>query len=52
MLKVSQVAKEMNVSRETIVTWCKDGTIKGAVKIKRLWFIPEKEFERIKKGGK
>lgn len=49
MLKVTDVAKELNVTRQTIVNWIKSGYIK-AVKIGTVYRIEEEEVERLKKG--
>lgn len=47
MYKVSEVAKIFNVSRQTVLYWIKNGTIK-AVKPLKDYRISEEEVERLK----
>ena len=51
MYKVSEVAKIFNVSRQTVLNWIYNGTIK-AVKPRRDYRISEKEVERLKTNYK
>lgn len=47
MYKVSEVAKIFNVSRQTVLHWIKNGTIK-AVKPLKDYRISAEEVERLK----
>lgn len=51
MYKVSEVAKIFNVSRQTVLYWIKNGTIK-AVKPLKDYRISEDEVERLKTNYK
>ena len=50
MLKINEVAKELNFSVRTVRQWIIDNKI-FAVKIMGEWRIPENEVERLKKGN-
>lgn len=39
---VETVARAYRKSEETVRRWCRDGAIKGAVRVGRDWIIPRK----------
>lgn len=50
MVKVSELAKMLSVTRQTIYNRVKDGSIKS-IKIGKAIRIPEEEVDRILKEG-
>ncbi len=48
-LKVTEAAKELGFSRQTILAWINAGKLKAVKGIKE-YRIPEEEIERIKSG--
>ena len=50
MIKVSELAKMLSVTRQTIYNKVKDGSIKS-IKIGKAIRIPEEEVDRILKEG-
>lgn len=50
MVKVSELAKLLSVTRQTIYNRVKDGSIKS-IKIGKAIRIPEEEIDRILKEG-
>lgn len=47
---VSQVARAMQVSEETVREWLRAKRL-GGVKVGRTWRIPEAEIQRLKTGA-
>ncbi len=50
LVKISEVLKELPISRPTIIRLLQKGKIKG-VQIGRNWFVYSSEIERIKTKG-
>lgn len=40
-LSSAEMAKKWNVSQRRVVVFCKEGRVKGAVLIGRMWMIPK-----------
>ena len=40
-LSVAEIAKKWNVSQRRVAVFCKEGRVKGAVLIGRMWMIPK-----------
>lgn len=51
MLRIDEVAKELNFKRRAVYEWIRTGKIK-AVKIMGEWRISKEEVEMIKRGIK
>lgn len=49
LYKVSEVARMLNVHRVTVLRWICDKKIK-AIRIGKLWMIPEEEIRRLLGG--
>ena len=49
MLTVAEAAKEMRVSRQTMLSWINKGIVK-ATKPLRVYRIEESEIKRLKEG--
>lgn len=49
MLRIDEVAKELNFKPRAIAEWCRTGKIK-AVKIMSEWRISREEVDRLKRG--
>ena len=50
LLRVSEAAEKLGVGKSTIRLWIRQGRIR-AVKIGKLWRIPQSEIERLARGG-
>lgn len=48
-INVADSAERLEVSRQTIYTWMRDGTLKGCQLILGHWAVPEVEVERLAK---
>ena len=40
-LSSAEIAKKWNVSQRRVAVFCKEGRVKGAVLIGRMWMIPK-----------
>ena len=49
MIKLSEIARFVGVSRSAVIKWVREGRIR-AVNIHGRWYMPESEFERLTKG--
>ncbi|RLE84261.1 MAG: hypothetical protein DRJ41_03430 [Thermoprotei archaeon] len=49
MRTIKELSKELGIPERTLRYWCQKRIIR-AVKVKRAWRIPEKEFERVRKA--
>ncbi len=47
---VSQIAKAMQVSEDTVREWLRTKRL-GGIKVGRTWRIPETEIQRLKSGA-
>ena len=46
-LSSAEIAKKWNVSQRRVAVFCKEGRVKGAVLIGRMWMIPKDAERRI-----
>ncbi|HWQ17284.1 MAG TPA: IS607 family transposase [Sulfolobales archaeon] len=51
LYKTAEAAKALNISVSTVKKWVKEGKIK-AIRVGKLWMIPESEIRRILSGKK
>lgn len=54
MLKTSQAAKKLQVSRDTVRRMCEEGLFPNAVRLRRsgFWKIPEADVEKLLEDSK
>lgn len=45
-LTVSQIAKRLSMSPQTVRTWIEDGMLRG-IRIRKVWRVPREEFEQL-----
>jgi excisionase family DNA binding protein len=45
LLTPRQVGEQLNFSPRTITRWCREGRFKEAIKVGRVWRIPEGSFD-------
>ncbi|MGC9071942.1 MAG: IS607 family transposase [Acidilobus sp.] len=50
LLKLSEFARTVGVSRSAAVKWIKEGKVRG-INIHGRWYIPESELERLARGS-
>jgi excisionase family DNA binding protein len=45
-LTVSQIAKRLSMSPQTVRTWIEDGMLRG-IRVRKVWRVPREEFEQL-----
>jgi excisionase family DNA binding protein len=45
-LTVSQIAKRLQMSPQTVRTWIEEGMIRG-IRVRKVWRVPREDFERL-----
>lgn len=45
-LTVSQIAKRLSMSPQTVRTWIEDGMLRG-IRVRKVWRVPRQDFERL-----
>ncbi len=50
LMKLTDVLKEIPVSRTNMIKWIRDGKVKG-IRLGKKWFVLRDEVERIKREG-
>ena len=45
LLSTAEVARQTGFSPRTIARWCRDGKMDGAVKVGRVWRVPDRTLK-------
>jgi excisionase family DNA binding protein len=45
-LTVSQIAKRLQMSPQTVRTWIEEGMLRG-IRVRKVWRVPREDFEQL-----